>query len=225
MERERGSKVIAIIALCVGVVGLSLGFAAFSSNLVIQPSASVAPSDSEFSVVFANATAGVAEGGATGVTPAITNGETVTLSTGEATASVIRGLSATFTAPGQKVTYTFDAQNAGKYIAYLNSVKYVNATGKSAFKVCTAGTDTTEALVNGENGACGDIELTLSIAGKDYSTTNETVSNHTLAIGAEDTVVVTIEYKAAAEGSSNILADGDFTVTFGSIELVYGSVD
>lgn len=221
MERERGSKVIAIIALCVGVVGLSLGFAAFSSNLVIQPSANVTPSAGEFKVQFANPTAGQAEGGATGATPTVAE-ESVKLSTGDATASVIRGLSATFTAPGQKVTYTFDAENAGKYIAYLNSVKYVNATGKDAFKVCTAGAGTTQTLVDS---ACNDISLTLSIAGKDYSATNEAVSGHSLAIGAEDTVLVTIEYKAAAEGSTNTLADGDFTVTFGTIELVYGSVD
>ena len=35
MEKDRGTKVIAIVALIVAVVGLSLGFAAFSSTLTI----------------------------------------------------------------------------------------------------------------------------------------------------------------------------------------------
>ncbi len=225
MEKERSSKIIAIIALCVGVVGLSIGMAAFASNLVIQPSASVSPSSSEFNIVFSNAAKGAELGGAVASTPTISQ-ENITLSTTgkEASASVIRGLSATFTGPGQKVTYTFDAQNAGKYIAYLNSVVYSNATGKSAFKTCTAGTGTTASLVES---ACNDIQLKLTIRGKEYSTTNETITNHTLAVGSSDIVIVEIEYvlKGTDEAPTNTLADGDFTVNFGSIELLYGSTE
>ena len=39
MERDRSGKVIAIVALLVGVVGLTIGFAAFSNTLTIQSSA------------------------------------------------------------------------------------------------------------------------------------------------------------------------------------------
>ena len=225
MEKERSSKIIAIIALCVGVLGLSIGMAAFASNLVIQPSASVSPSSSEFNVVFSNATKGAEAGGATSNTPSISQ-ENITLSTTgqEASASVIRGLSATFTGPGQKVTYTFNADNVGKYMAYLNSVIYSNATGKSAFKTCTPGSGTTASLVET---ACNDIQLKLTIGSKDYSTTNENIANHTLAAGSSDTVIVEIEYalKGTAEAPTNTLADGDFTVNFGGIELVYGSTE
>ena len=225
MEKERSSKIIAIIALCVGVVGLSIGMAAFASNLVIQPSASVSPSSSEFNVVFSNAKKGTESGGATSSTPSISQ-ENITLSTTgqEASASVIRGISATFTGPGQKVTYTFDAENVGKYMAYLNSVTYSNAAGKSQFKSCTAGTGTTASLVDA---ACNDIQLKLTVGGKEYSTTNENIANHTLAAGANDTVVVEIEYvlKGTQEEPTNTLADGDFTVSFGNIELVYGSTE
>jgi hypothetical protein len=49
---ERNSKVIAIVALCIGVVGLSLGFAAFSNTLTISSSATVAPDASTFNVDF-----------------------------------------------------------------------------------------------------------------------------------------------------------------------------
>ena len=225
MEKERSSKIIAIIALCVGVVGLSIGMAAFASNLVIQPSANVSPSSSEFNVVFSNATKGTEAGGATASTPSIAQ-ENITLSTTgqEVSASVIRGISATFTGPGQKVTYTFDAENAGKYMAYLNSVVYSNAQGKSEFKSCTPGTGTTASLVQT---ACNDIQLKLTVGGKDYSTTNENISSHTLAAGSSDTVVVEIEYvlKGTEDAPTNTLADGDFTVNFGNIELLYGSTE
>lgn len=225
MEKERGSKIIVIIALCVGVVGLSIGMAAFASNLVIQPSASVSPSSSEFNVVFSNATKGTVEGDATASTPSISQ-ENITLSkTGEeASASVIRGLSAIFTGPGQKVTYTFDAENVGKYIAYLNSVVYSNAQGKSEFKSCTPGTGTTASLVET---ACDDIKLKLTIGGKEYSTTNENIVSHTLAAQASDSIVVEIEYelKGTQDSPTNTLADGDFTVNFGNIELLYGSTE
>ena len=36
MDRDRRARVIAIAALLVGVVGLSLGFAAFSNTLTIK---------------------------------------------------------------------------------------------------------------------------------------------------------------------------------------------
>ena len=36
MERDRNSKILAIIALTVAVIGLSLGFAAFSQTLTIH---------------------------------------------------------------------------------------------------------------------------------------------------------------------------------------------
>ena len=224
MEKERSSKIVVIVALCLGVVGLSIGMAAFASNLVIQPSASVSPNSSEFNVIFTNAVKGTEVGGATASTPSVAQ-ENITLSTGkEVSASVIRGLSATFTGPGQKVTYTFDAENAGKYTAYLNSVVYSNATGKSEFKLCTPGTDTTASLVQT---ACNDIQIKVTIGGKEYSTTDENIANHTLASGSMDPVVVEIEYvlQGTQEAPTNTLADGDFTVSFGNIELLYGSTE
>ena len=41
MEKSRRTQYIAIIALVIGVVGLSIGFSAFSSVLQIQSSATV----------------------------------------------------------------------------------------------------------------------------------------------------------------------------------------
>ena len=41
MERNKKAKVIAIVALIVGVIGLSIDFASFSNVLNIQSSANV----------------------------------------------------------------------------------------------------------------------------------------------------------------------------------------
>ena len=43
MEKERGAKVIAIVALLIAVVGLTVGYAAYSSTLTINGTANVDP--------------------------------------------------------------------------------------------------------------------------------------------------------------------------------------
>lgn len=46
MERNKKAKVIAIVPLIIGVIDLSIGFAAFSSILNVQSSANVKPYNS-----------------------------------------------------------------------------------------------------------------------------------------------------------------------------------
>ena len=52
MEKNRSSQIIAIIGLGIGIIGLSIGFAAFSNSLNIKSSANVNPSDKDFKIVF-----------------------------------------------------------------------------------------------------------------------------------------------------------------------------
>ena len=52
MEKNRSTQLIAIIALVVGIIGLSVGFASFSSVLSIKSSADVKPDKDSFTVVF-----------------------------------------------------------------------------------------------------------------------------------------------------------------------------
>ena len=44
MQKERGFRIIAVIALMVAVVGLTIGYAAYSSTLKITGAAKVDPS-------------------------------------------------------------------------------------------------------------------------------------------------------------------------------------
>ena len=50
MKQRKQSKIIAILALCVSVLGLTLGFAAFSNTLTISSSAVVSPNASDFKI-------------------------------------------------------------------------------------------------------------------------------------------------------------------------------
>lgn len=214
MEKSRGSRIIAIVALVVAVTGLTLGFAAFSNTLIISSSANVKPSSSDFKVEFSTKSDSIAAGQVTGVATSGATAGAATLS-----GTTVSGLVANFTEPGQSVTYTFYAHNSGEYEAFLNSITFANVTGKTAPKVCTAvdETNTTASLVSA---ACEDISVTVK-AGTTTATGSEaSISSHNLVKGANEEITVTITY-----ANNNHRADGDFNVAFGDVSLVYGSAD
>ena len=218
MEKDRGSRIIEIVALLVGVVGLSIGFAAFSNTLTISSSAEVTPDQSKFNVDFTSASSG--DVSTTPIQPATKNPETLVAANGTIDNSgdpTVTGLHATFTEPGQSVTYNFWAKNIGEYIAYLKSITIANATGAETYKKCTAKTGTTQSLVDA---ACNGISMTVKVGTEEATSSSiASISNHSLAIDAFDPIIVTISY---ANGSA--IADGDFDVAFGDITLTYSSV-
>ncbi len=214
---ERSSRVIAVVALCVAVTGLTLGFAAFSNSLTISSSANVTPDASTFNVDFSSVSGSVET---EDIVP-VKSPESIEATNGSIDNSsnpTVSGLSATFTKPGDKVTYTFYAHNAGEYDAFLNSISFNNVSSGDAPKKCTAGGGTTDSLVQA---ACDDITLSVKV-GSESETTGSvpTISGHTLAKNKSEQIIVEIEYNAGGDR-----ADGDFTVEFGDITLVYGSVD
>lgn len=217
MEKNRKVQVIAIVALIVGIVGLSIGFAAFSSVLNIQTSANVKPDSSTMNVDFSSAEdkVEVAE-----ITPTATPNSLVTTNgvidnSGDPT---ISNLSATFTEPGQSVVYKFYAYNAGELNAFLKSIVFSNVTGQNATKICTAGEGTTDALVQK---ACEQISVKVKVGNElETATGTASITGHTLAKSTGELVTVTLEY-----GAGDNRADGDFTVSFGDITLNYSSAD
>ncbi len=217
MQRERETKLVAIAALLIGVIGLTVGYAAFSNTLSIRSSATVNPDASTFNVDFSTSDSAVTAGT---VTPTLTP---TTLTATDATIDnsanpTISGLSATFTEPGQKAVYTFYAYNAGQYVAYLKNITYANVSGQASSKICTAKTGTTDSLVQA---ACDDIRLSVKVGSEAAVTgTKSGITGHSLAKAAADTVAVTIEYVTGGD-----IADGDFTVAFGDVSLEYRTVD
>ena len=217
MEKNRKIQIIAIVALVIGIVGLSIGFAAFSSVLNIQASANVKPDSSTLNVDFSSAEdkVEIAE-----ITPTATPNTLVTTNgvidnSGDPT---ISNLSATFTEPGQSVVYKFYAYNAGELNAYLKSIVFSNVTGQNATKICTAAQGTTDTLVQK---ACDKISVKVKVGNELETTTGKaSITGHALSKGNGELVTVTLEYEAGADR-----ADGDFTVAFGNITLNYSSVD
>lgn len=223
MERDRRARVIAIAALLLGVVGLSLGFAAFSNTLTIKSSAEVTPDSGVFNVDFSTSSSTVTAGTVTPTLapsngPAGFTGQAATIDNSGTNSALIKDLKATFTAPGQSVTYSFYTKNAGELQAYLSSVTFAEvATGVT--KTCTAKTGTTQSLVTA---ACNGISITMTLGSEDFTASKARAQfsgTHDLAKNASEAVTVVIAY---AEGSSQ--ADGDFDVAFGDITLNYSSV-
>lgn len=215
MERDHSAKIIAIVSLCVAIVGLSIGFAAFSNNLTIKSNATVTPNASDFDVNFSTSNTSELDGTVSGVGTNSATAEDATIDNSDS--PTITGLKANFTEPGQKVIYSFYAHNAGKYAAYLNNVTYVNVSGKTATKVCTAGTGTDATMVEA---ACNGISVSVKVGNDTYTGSMDSITNHLLDLDDYEEVVVTIEY---ANGATR--ADGDFEVAFGDITLTYESVD
>ena len=217
MEKNRNAQVIAIVALVVAVLGLSVGFASFSNVLNIQASANVKPDSSTLNVDFSSSidSVTVAE-----ITPTATPNSIVTTNAtiDNSADPTISNLSATFTEPGQSVVYKFYAYNAGELNAYLKSIVYANVAGGNATKVCTAKEGTTDALVQK---ACENILVKVKVGDElETATGKASITGHSLAKKTGEMITVTLEYAAGAERT-----DGDFSVAFGNITLNYSSAD
>ena len=217
MEKNRNAQVIAIVALVVAVLGLSVGFASFSNVLNIQASANVKPDNDTMNVDFSSSidSVTVAE-----ITPTATPNSIVTTNAtiDNSADPTISNLNATFTEPGQSVVYKFYAYNAGELNAYLKSIVYANAAGSNATKVCTAKEGTTDALVQK---ACENILVKVKVGNElETATGKASITGHSLAKKTGEMITVTLEYAAGAERT-----DGDFSVAFGNITLNYSSAD
>lgn len=213
MNENKVFKVITIVALLLGVIGVTLGYAAFSSTLTITSSAEVKPDPSTFNVDFSSSSSAVQANDITPTLNTVATGFSATDATIDNTGNpTISNLKATFTEPGQTATYTFYAYNAGEYLAYLNSIVFQGS------KACTAKTGTTQSLVDS---ACNGIDLNVKVGSEAVTSTSiASITGHTLAKNTAEEIIVNISYAA-----NSAVADGDFDVTLPSIVLTYNSAD
>ena len=239
----RRNQSVTIAALIIAIVGLSIGFAAFSNTLTIRSSASVTPDESNFQVKFSKVSNADQTGASYKIEPILNhtgeayangsyNAVNFTGGNGEIDSSnplLLKDLQANFTEPGQTVSYKLYIRNTGHYTAYLTNVNFKNIAGKEIAKECT-GNEVTTAL---KNQACSDITVSLRIGSTDgvggdlYETSNDNISTQTepalnytsLAVGASVEAYVTITY-----GGSTYI-DGPMSVEFGDIMLQYRSVN
>lgn len=212
MRKSRNTKIITLLALIVSIVGLTIGFAAFSNTLVISSSANIKPSSEGFKVQFSSSETAVDTNSVFGQssTGAVAGAATID-------GTEISNLSATFTGPGQSVTYTFYAHNTGEYEAYLKTINFENVANQNVSKKCTAKDEinTSASLVTS---ACADITVTIKVGDIETTASIDNINNHNLQKNTSEKVIVTILYE-----NNNNNADGDFNVEFGDISLIYSS--
>ena len=218
ITRYRRKRNLLLTVLSIAISFMSVGFAAFASELTISSSAIVKPDASAFRVVFSsseteyltNDVSGKVTGDATGGKASIVNdGDT----------PKIKNLTAKFTGPGESVKYEFYVYNSGAYIAYLTDIKFNHVDGTNLQKVCTPidSSSVTEALMNS---ACNDINVTVDIGNNSVTSSTSKISGNVLNKNEFKKVIVTIKY----DNNEN-RSDGDFSVEFGDIDFTYSTVD
>lgn len=188
MEKERGFRIIAVIALMVAVVGLTIGYAAYSSTLRINGTANVDPSSWNVKFVYktGNSLTATLTGGAVMHTEA-------TL-----TDTQVSGFNATLKAPGDSATYTFTVKNAGSLDAKLSTftmgtLSCAPADGSSATteevgNVCKELSYTLTGVTEGETlAANASSDLTLKL---EWSKTGVATASGPIAITVGETTLL-----------------------------------
>lgn len=233
MEKQNSGKALAVVALLIAVVGLTVGFAAFSSVLNISANANVELSGAEWDVGFASGgTMAPLTGTATSVSgTGVTNAGTVNL----LKYTLSQGTSATLdTTAGTSVSYPFQIKNAGSITATL---KNITSAGLSCAYNPNAATRTIEQdatpnigeTITAETGTISNadcqtmFEATLTIDGTDYDLndlTNASYTGKTIAAGSSVNATLTISATGVAPSNT---VDGDLVVTLGNTTVNYAS--
>lgn len=209
MEKKRKTKIISIIALVIAIVGMSLGFAAFSTTLDITSSANVKPNSADFSVKFS------AEKDSLVVTPIAPSLNPNNLVGPRAMINndgmpILKNINVAFKNPGDYIEYTVYARNEGLYTAYLNNINFLGEVA------CVADRDTSSSLTAQ---ACDAMSISVEIGGVTYNETTA-MSNHALAVNTGEEIKIRLEY--AADGA---YVDGRVNVFFPDIALTYATVN
>ena len=212
MKNKQG---ITIAALIIAIVGLSIGFAAFSNTLSISSSANVNP-ENTMNVVFSSSNSDAeTDPIVPTLNPNNVTGFTSTNGTIVESGRTLSNLSAAFTAPGQSVTYNLYVYNDGPYVAYLTDLT-MGSISCDAIPQQNESDNATDSLVEA---ACRGMSVSVTI-GTVTLTSSGSLNNQSLqANGGYVNASVTISY---AEGSSYV--DGPMSVTIGDITFAASSV-
>lgn len=223
MKKDRHTKTMTIIVLFLACVGLTMGFLAFSTTFVVEPIAYVFPDGSDFKLVlygydysksrnpekFDDLSINVSDPfrivGAKSAKQAKIDNSLFSIS----------NLHATFTRPGQSVSYAFIVRNEGGCDAYLNNIKFDVVNNSNVKRQCISESNS-NLIVN----ACDDINLSVEIKGKEYFD-NDSLMNSNIMIkkGKFIEFFVHINYE-----QSNDRVDSELLVNFGDVLLNFSTI-
>ena len=181
MNKEREMKTLVIAALVISVVAIGVGFAAFSTTLQINGTATVNTAGKTWDVRFEKIEkTGLSTEGVDSSTPTITNG-----TSGENTTNAaISTITAAFTAPGQKLQYKITVKNAGTYDAKL-----------TAASIPTLNTITVTGTGNDAETDAANVKKHLKFSFTKADESPVTPETDTLAAGTTQDYLYTIEYE------------------------------
>ena len=237
MRKQQKQKIMAIVALCISVLGLTLGFAAFSNTLTISSSATVTPDSSDFkmrvygadtnkedfsdlaieSYTLSNKSIPYSLSGDLQMNDAIISEDCLTIS----------NMSATFKNVDDSVVYNYAIKNEGKYDAYLDLNRYARLyDGNELIDItCTARPGTRQDLVDQ---TCENMSYYINfydsdgnmIEGEYYMAMNNGIDYYKIPAGSYMFLMVTLSY----ENNNDVFADGDFDVEFEDITFDFSTV-
>lgn len=220
-----------ILALVVGVFGLSIGLAAFSSTLNIKSSTTVKPDSSNFRIKIS---ASETDSNVTNIAPDYSwssskikkpQGNNVTISSSN-NAFSIGDIEVLFTTPGQNVHYVFYAHNIGNLDGYFSSTLANNISGYDNYIKCTAGEGTTDVLVQE---TCKCIKLEAAFLPPKYAWHSHEITNvlykpkHSNELKKQ--AVMPMWLSLIYDGECSTIADGPFNVEIGDIEYTFSTVN
>ena len=232
MKKDKKMRAVALIALSFSILGLTLGFAAFSNTLTISSSAQVTPDASDFKLTLyglprvyeyddinqhdPNSMPLSIFTSTTQAAPLLDNNEEATIATLDNDNLSIKNLQASFTKPDQSIYYMIAIKNEGHYDGYLN----LQQQFEPASYTCTAKEGTTEALALE---ACKGIEFRIRLGyidesgdkiDWDISKTMDETGHVKLEKGKHWYLNIVIAYEY---GSAR--ADGPFEIVFEDLKI------
>ncbi len=215
MNKEREMKTLVIAALVISVVAIGVGFAAFSTTLQINGTATVNTLgwDVRFTGIELDTIKSTA--GVSASTPTIQNG---TIGT-NTTATKISTISAKFTEPNQKLVYKVTVSNNGDYNAKLTGATIptaatITAAGKTGAQ--TAETDAANVLKHIKFSFVKEDGAALAI-------NSDTISKKSNNVAGTQTYIYTIEYEDFT--NANELPVDEVTVTIPELQLTFTQTD
>ena len=196
MEKDRGFKIVAIVALLIAVVGLSIAYAGYTATLKIEGTATVS---NGWSIIWTDLDAGKATGYA--------SVEGSTFAIDAKTKQTVSGFLGKLIAPGDTISYTWMATNDGEINAKVSGVT------RGQFS-CTS-----EIQVEAD-AVCNDLELSITYNSVEVATdvpaVGTTLNKHTSV-----PVKLTLTWKS----TSTAEVTKDVTVTLAPTSFTYEQAD
>lgn len=212
---KNNSKVIAIVALVVAVVALSVGFATYSATLTIASDANV--------VITANDTFSPNVKYRASSMQCNASGSATVVSAGSVSDTAWSGIAVTLAQPGDYVTCNAVIENNSGFVGYLKEINTASTISCAAItgQASTANSSLVSSI-------CATTSLAIAVGSNSAtatstaaaSNTNIAANNTIAAINGTtpgtNTVSITITYGANAP-----IPDGDVRVNLPQVNLIY----